>query len=80
MPVQTSSTSSSRGGSTGGIDQQFPAMGFYATAAAWLMLERGYPTKTIRTGGDLVTKDNLATVKARTDRWVALAKQYRDLK
>src|SRR5262249_40770392 len=63
-----------------GIDQQFPAMGFYATAAAWLMLERGYPTKTIRTGGDLVTKDNVATVKARTDKWVALAKQYGDLK
>jgi simple sugar transport system substrate-binding protein len=63
-----------------GIDQQFPAMGFYATAAAWLMLERGYPTKTIRTGGDLVTKANVATVKARTDKWVALAKQSGDLK
>ena len=63
-----------------GIDQQFPSMGFYATAAAWLMLERGYPTKTIRTGGDLITKDNLAAVKARTDKWVALAKQYGDLK
>jgi ABC-type sugar transport system substrate-binding protein len=63
-----------------GIDQQFPAMGFYATAAAWLMLERSFPTKTIRTGGDLVTKDNVATVKARTDKWVALAKQYGDLK
>ncbi len=55
-------------------------MGFYATAAAWLMLERGYPTKTIRTGGDLITKDNLAAAKARTDKWVALAKQYGDLK
>jgi ABC-type sugar transport system substrate-binding protein len=63
-----------------GIDQQFPSMGFYATAAAWLMLERGYPTKTIRTGGDLVTKDNLAAAKVRTDKWVALAKQYGDLK
>jgi ABC-type sugar transport system substrate-binding protein len=63
-----------------GIDQQFPSMGFYATAAAWLLLERGYPTKTIRTGGDLVTKDNLAAVKARTDKWVALAKQYGDMK
>ena len=63
-----------------GIDQQFPSMGFYATAAAWLMLERGYPTKTIRTGGDIVTKDNLAAVKARTDKWVALAKSYGDLK
>jgi ABC-type sugar transport system substrate-binding protein len=63
-----------------GIDQQFPSMGFYATAAAWLTLERGYPTKTIRTGGDLVTKDNLAAVKARTDKWVALAKGYGDLK
>lgn len=63
-----------------GIDQQFPAMGFYAAAAAWLILERGFPTKTIRTGGDLVTKANVAAVKARTDKWVALAKQYGDLK
>jgi ABC-type sugar transport system substrate-binding protein len=47
-----------------GIDQQFPAMGFYAAAAAWLMLERGFPTKTIRTGGDLVTKDNVAKVRS----------------
>jgi ABC-type sugar transport system substrate-binding protein len=63
-----------------GIDQSFPSMGFYAAAAAWLWLERGYPTKTIRTGADFVTKDNLAAVKARTDKWVALAKQYGDLK
>jgi ABC-type sugar transport system substrate-binding protein len=63
-----------------GIDQQFPAMGFYATAAGWLMLERGFPTKTIRVGGDLVTKENVAKVKERTDKWVALAKQYGDLK
>jgi hypothetical protein len=45
-----------------------------------LWLERGYPTKTIRTGADFVTTDNLAAVKARTDKWVALAKQYGDLK
>jgi len=63
-----------------GIDQGFPSMGFYSCAAAWLWLERGYPTKTIRTGADFVTKDNLAAVKARTDKWVALAKQYGDMK
>ncbi|GEM_PF-4989637 len=63
-----------------GIDQQFPAMGFLATTAGWLQLELGFPQKTIRVGGELVTKDNLAAVKARTDKWVAQAKQYGDLK
>jgi ABC-type sugar transport system substrate-binding protein len=63
-----------------GIDQQFPVMGFYAVAAGWEQLERGFPTRAIRTGGDLVTKENLQKVKDRTDKWVALAKQYGDLK
>ena len=63
-----------------GIDQQFPAMGYFATAVAWEQIERGFPTKIFRTGGDLVTKENLAKIKERTDKWVALAKQSGDLK
>jgi len=61
------------------VDQQFVAMGWFAMAVAWELLERGYPTKTIRTGGDVINAANVAAVKARTDKWVALAKEYGDL-
>jgi simple sugar transport system substrate-binding protein len=59
-----------------GIDQQFYLMGFFSAAAAYGKLEAGYPYPTIKTGGELVTADNLKTVADRTAIWVEKAKKY----
>lgn len=59
-----------------GIDQQFYLMGFLSAATAWVQLERKYPYPSIRTGGELVTADNLKMIGQRTDIWVAQAKAY----
>jgi ABC-type sugar transport system substrate-binding protein len=59
-----------------GIDQHFYLMGFYAAASAWAKAERLYPYRIIRTGGELIRKENLDPVVARTDLWIAKAKEY----
>jgi ABC-type sugar transport system substrate-binding protein len=59
-----------------GIDQQFYLMGFFAAAGAYGKVEAAYPYPTIKTGGELVTADNLKTVGDRTDIWLAKAKKY----
>jgi ABC-type sugar transport system substrate-binding protein len=59
-----------------GEDQYFYLMGFYAASSAWAKAERLYPYPIIHTGGELVTKDNLKPVEARTAIWVARAKAY----
>jgi ribose transport system substrate-binding protein len=59
-----------------GIDQHFYLMGFYAAASAWARAERQFPYHTIRTGGELVRKDSLKDVVARTDLWISKAKEY----
>jgi simple sugar transport system substrate-binding protein len=59
-----------------GIDQQFYLMGFLSTAAAYGKVEGKYPYPTIKTGGEVVTADNLPVVAARTDIWVEKAKAY----
>jgi ABC-type sugar transport system substrate-binding protein len=59
-----------------GIDQQFYLMGFFAAAAAYARIEGGYPYPTIRTGGELVTADNLKGVADRTAIWLNKAKKY----
>ena len=60
-----------------GIDQQFYVMGFMCAAGAWVQLERGYPYLDIRTGGEVVLDKDLERVKARTDVWLAKAREYR---
>jgi simple sugar transport system substrate-binding protein len=59
-----------------GIDQQFYLMGFFAAAGAYTKIEGLYPYPTIKTGGELVTADNLKVVGERTDIWLAKAKKY----
>lgn len=59
-----------------GIDQHFYLMGFYAAASAWARAERLFPYRIIRTGGELIRKENLDAVVARTDLWIAKAKEY----
>lgn len=59
-----------------GIDQQFYLMGFFAAAAAYGKIEGGYPYPSIRTGGEVVTADNLKIVGDRSEIWLAKAKTY----
>ena len=59
-----------------GIDQQFYVMGFMCAAGAWVQLERGYPYLDIRTGGEVVLDKDLERVEARTDIWLAKAREY----
>ena len=59
-----------------GIDQQFYLMGLFAAAAAFGKLAAGYPYPTIKTGGELVTADNLKVVGDRTAIWLDKAKKY----
>jgi ribose transport system substrate-binding protein len=59
-----------------GIDQHFYLMGFYSACSAWARAERGYGYHTIRTGGELVKKEDLPAVVKRTDLWIAKAKEY----
>ncbi len=59
-----------------GIDQQFYLMGCFAAAAAYTKIEGAYPYPTIKTGGELITADNLKQVGARTATWLAKARKY----
>lgn len=59
-----------------GIDQQFYLMGYYGAASAWATLEGKYPYPTIRTGGELVTAENLKPVEDRSAIWLEKAKKY----
>jgi ABC-type sugar transport system substrate-binding protein len=59
-----------------GIDQQFYLMGLFAATAAYGKIEGGYPYPTIRTGGELVTAENLKSVAARTAIWLDKARKY----
>ena len=51
-------------------------MGLFAAAAAFGKLAAGYPYPTIKTGGELVTADNLKVVGDRTAIWLDKAKKY----
>jgi ABC-type sugar transport system substrate-binding protein len=59
-----------------GEDQHFYMMGFYAASSAWAKAERQFPYPTIRTGGELVRKEDLKVVGPRTDLWISRAKAY----
>jgi len=59
-----------------GIDQQFYLMGYYAAASAYATKESSYPYCTVKTGGEVVTADNLKGVQARTEIWLRKAKKY----
>lgn len=59
-----------------GIDQQFYLMGFLGAAAAYGKVEGQYPYPTIKTGGELITADNLKSVGARSAIWIEKAKKY----
>lgn len=59
-----------------GIDQQFYLMGYYAAASAYATRESTYPYSTIKTGGEVVTAENLKSVQARTEIWLKKAKKY----
>src|SRR5262249_25577606 len=58
------------------IDQQFYLMGLYAVVGGWSKLEGGYPYPTVRTGGELVTAEDLPRIAARTEVWLKKAKGY----
>jgi hypothetical protein len=45
-------------------------------AGAWVQLERGYPYLDIRTGGEVVLDKDLERVEARTEIWLAKARDY----
>ncbi len=59
-----------------GIDQQFYLMGSFAALAGYTKIDGAYPYPTIKTGGRLVTADNLKEVVLQTEIWVAKAKKY----
>jgi ABC-type sugar transport system substrate-binding protein len=59
-----------------GIDQQFYLMGFFGAAAAYGKIEGQYPYPNIRTGGEVVTAENLKMVGDRSEIWLAKAKAY----
>ena len=59
-----------------GIDQQFYLMGYLVAATAWAQLEIKLPYPNAKTGGVLVTAENLPTVQESTNIWVEKAKAY----
>jgi hypothetical protein len=51
-------------------------MGFWCAAAAWVHLERGYPSLDVRTGGVVVVEGDLVRVAPRTVVWLGQARKY----
>ena len=58
-----------------GIDQDFLVMGFLSAASAWLQIEHGYPYWSMHTPGEVVLKNDIERVQARTAVWLAKAKE-----
>ncbi len=58
-----------------GIDQGFLVMGFLSAAAAWLQLEQGYPAWRIGSSAQLITRENVAEARSRTDLWIERARE-----
>jgi ABC-type sugar transport system substrate-binding protein len=58
-----------------GIDQDLLVLGFMSAVSAWLQLEQGYRYWDIRFQGELVLKDDVPHVHARTEAWLSKARQ-----
>jgi len=58
-----------------GIDQDLLVLGFMSAVSAWLQLEQGYRYWDIRFQGELVLKDDIPHVRARTEAWLSKARQ-----
>jgi len=58
-----------------GIDQDLLVLGFISAASAWLQLEQGYHYWDIRFQGELVLKNDIPRIRARTEAWLFRAKQ-----
>jgi ABC-type sugar transport system substrate-binding protein len=57
-----------------GIDSNILAMGYLSAASAWLLLERGEPCWSMHAPGELVIRKDLPRVRARTEIWMAKAR------
>jgi ABC-type sugar transport system substrate-binding protein len=58
-----------------GIDQDLLVMGFMSAASAWLTMNAGYAYWSMHNPGEVILKDDIAQVRARTDEWLARAKE-----
>jgi ABC-type sugar transport system substrate-binding protein len=58
-----------------GIDQDLLVMGFMSAASAWLTMNAGYAYWSMHNPGEVILKDDIAHVRARTDEWLARAKE-----
>jgi aspartyl aminopeptidase len=50
-------------------------MGFMSAASAWLTMNAGYAYWSMHNPGEVILKDDIAQVRARTDEWLARAKE-----
>jgi ribose transport system substrate-binding protein len=57
------------------VDYNLLAIGFLSAASAWLQLERGEPCWSMHSQGEVVIKKDLPRIRARTQTWMAKARQ-----